>query len=71
MLLFGGHKYVLITTDRSGIKTWRCNSATKFGCRAGAKTVGNAFEPIKNHNHPRENFPVKVVKMKNSVKVKK
>lgn len=71
MLLYGGHKYVLVSTDQKGYKMWRCNSQMKYGCRAGAKTLGNSFEAIKNHNHPRESFPVKVLKMKNNVKVKK
>lgn len=66
MLLNRGHKYVLINTDRRGVKRWRCNSAIKFGCRAEAKTIGLTFEAFHTHNHPRETFPVKVIKVKNS-----
>jgi hypothetical protein len=63
MLLNGGHKYVLVLS-RNGIKTWRCNGAKKYGCKAGATTIGNNFSSSRSHNHPRLDFPVKVLKMK-------
>lgn len=70
MLLYGGHKYVLSHVNRKGEKIWRCNSASKFRCSAGAKTFENTYEPIRTHNHPRESFPIKVLKMKNTSKIK-
>lgn len=63
MLIHDGHKYTLL--DKAGGKqNWRCNNAKKYGCRSAASTNGNDFILIKGHNHPRENFPVQVVKMK-------
>lgn len=63
MLIHDGQKYMLL--DKIGDKlSWRCNSARKYGCRSTANTVGNDFILIKEHNHPRETFPIEVVKMK-------
>lgn len=62
MLLYGGHKYVLVFTENEK-NIWRCNSSSKFGCKAGATTTGEDFKLLRKHNHPRENFQVKVVKM--------
>ena len=65
MLLHDGHKYVI--SYREPKRTvWRCNCSQKYGCKAEASTIGNNFELIKVHNHPRENFPIQVVKMKNA-----
>lgn len=63
ILIHDGHKYV-ISVKNLDKTTWRCNSASKYGCRSTATTTGNDFNMIKDHNHPRENFPVQVVKMK-------
>lgn len=65
ILIHDGHKYVVNVKMRDKT-TWRCNSATKYGCRCSASTSGNEFKMIKDHNHPRENFPVQVVKMKSN-----
>lgn len=64
MLLLDGHKYVISYREPKRI-IWRCNNAQKYGCKAGAATVGNSFTLLKKHNHPRENFPIQVVKLKN------
>lgn len=64
MLLHAGHKYVIVKDFKNGQKTWRCNGVTKYGCKALAKTYGNVYYLVKEHNHPRENFPVQVVKVK-------
>lgn len=62
MLIHGGHKYVLAYTENDKI-IWRCNSSNKFGCKAGATTTGDFCQLLRKHNHPRENFPIKVVKV--------
>lgn len=64
MLLRDGHKYVISYREPKRI-VWRCNSAQKYGCKAGATTVENTFTLLRQHNHPRENFPIHVVKLKN------
>lgn len=66
MLLHAGHKYVLLKDFKNGTKTWRCNGGTKYGCKAVAKTVGNAYFLSRKHNHPRETFPVQIVKVKSA-----
>lgn len=64
MLLHDGHKYVI--SYREPKRTaWRCNASQRYGCKAGAATVDGNFQLLRNHNHPRENFPVQVVKLKN------
>lgn len=68
MLLHAGHKYVLVRDYKNGTKTWRCNAVTKYGCKAAAKTMRNKFMLVKDHNHARENFKIKVVKMKKGAK---
>lgn len=65
ILIHDGHKYV-INVKNLNKTTWRCNSAGKYGCRSSATTIGNDFNMIKDHNHPRENFPVQVVKVKSN-----
>lgn len=62
MLIHGGHKYVLAYSENDKI-IWRCNSSNKFGCKAGATTTGENFQLLRKHNHPRESFPIKVVKV--------
>ncbi|KAG5672370.1 hypothetical protein PVAND_002502 [Polypedilum vanderplanki] len=53
MLIYGGHKYVLVY--KQGEKNvWRCNSMSKFGCKAGATTIGEDFKLLRKHNHPRK-----------------
>lgn len=71
ILLHEGQKYVVSST--SGDKTvWRCNNASKYGCRGVAILQGtDDFKITKDHNHPRENFPVQVVKMKTEMKTEK
>lgn len=64
MLLYDGHKYVVSYREPKRV-VWRCNSAQKYGCKAGAATVDNKFQSLRAHNHPREKFPVQVVKLKN------
>lgn len=64
ILLYDGHKYVV--SYREPKKTvWRCNSAAKFGCKAGATTLGHEIVLMREHNHPRITFPIHVVKLKN------
>lgn len=64
ILLHDGHKYVI--SYREPKKTvWRCNSSGKFGCKAGATTVGLEIALLREHNHPRIHFPIHVVKLKN------
>lgn len=65
MLLHDGHKYVISYREPKRI-VWRCNSSQKYGCKAGAATVDNDFSLLREHNHPRENFPIQVVKLKNA-----
>lgn len=62
LLVYKGFKYELVHTGRDGEKRWRCNFMNKYGCRAGARTVGDNFDPIKSHNHPRENVQIQVMK---------
>jgi hypothetical protein len=64
MLLHDGHKYVISFREPKRI-FWRCNNSQKYGCKAAASTNGNDFALLRSHNHPRENFPVQVVKLKN------
>lgn len=59
MLIHGGHKYVLAYSENDKI-IWRCNKNT---CKAGATTTGENFQLLRKHNHARENFPIKVVKV--------
>jgi hypothetical protein len=65
MLLHDGHKYVISFREPKRI-FWRCNNSQKYGCKAAASTNGNDFVLLRSHNHPRENFPVQVVKLKNA-----
>ena len=65
MLLHNGHKYVIAFREAKRT-TWRCNNSQKYGCRAVASTIDNNFTLLREHNHPRESFPVQVVKLKNS-----
>lgn len=62
MLIHGGHKYVMAYNQDDKI-VWRCNSSNKFGCKSAATTTGENFHLLRKHNHPRESFPIKVVKV--------
>lgn len=64
MLLHAGHKYVIVKDYKNGTKTWRCNGLIKYQCKAVARTLGGLCFLSKEHNHPRETFPVQVVKVK-------